>query len=441
MDIFIILILTLINGLLAIGEMSIVSSRKTRLQQLADEGQSGAQMALDLANSPGRFLSTVQVGITAITILSGAFGEASLSKQFAHWLQQFAWLTPYQEEIGVVIVVTFITYLTVVFGELVPKRAALSAPEKIACIAAGPLTVLSTVSRPLVRLFSASSDLVLRLLGIRSHGNESAGVSEEEIKVMLQQGTEQGELQETEEQLVRNVFRLDDLRVSAIMTHRVDIYFLDVEAPEDETRALIAKSPFSRIPVCKGGTDQIIGVISAKDLLARTIAGEKLDLVSTSTKPIFVPGTITAMQLLENFQASKTDVAFVVDEYGEVQGLATLADVMQAIVGDVAVNNPKQENMAVQREDGSWLVDGALPLEHLEELLGFDRELHDDEDHYHTVAGFIMTKLGRVPQTADTLVWHSLKFEVMDMDRNRVDKVLVQMTPKPEDAKDADTSD
>jgi putative hemolysin len=251
MDIFIIFFLTFINGLLAMGEMSIVSSRKTRLQQLDDEGHAGARMALDLANSPSRFLSTVQVGITAITILSGAFGEASLSKQFAHWLQQFAWMTPYQEEVGVVIVVGFITFLSVVFGELVPKRAALSAPEKIACIAAGPLSLLSTVTSPLVRLFSASSDIVLRVFGIRSHEMEHSAVSEEEIKVMIQQGAEQGELQETEEQLVRNVFRLDDLRVAAIMTHRVDIYFLDLESPEDETRALIAKSPYSRIPVCK----------------------------------------------------------------------------------------------------------------------------------------------------------------------------------------------
>jgi putative hemolysin len=441
MDILIILVLTLINGLLALGEMSIVSSRKTRLQQLAEEGNTGARMALDLANSPSRFLSTVQVGITAITILSGAFGEASLSKQFAHWLQQFAWLTPYQEEIGVVIVVGFITFLTVVFGELVPKRAALSAPEKIACVAAGPLTILSTVFRPFVRLFSASSDIVLRLFGIKGEMNESTAMSEEEIKVMIQQGAQQGELEQTEEQLVRNVFRLDDLRVAAIMTHRVNIYFLDVDAPEDVNRALIAKSPYSRIPVCKGGTDQIIGVIKAKDLLARTLAGEKLDLVSAAIRPIFVPGTITAMQLLENFQASKSDVAFVVDEYGEVQGIATLADVMQAIVGDVAVNNPKQENMAMQREDGSWLVDGALPLEHLEELLGFDREMHDDEDHYHTVAGFIMTKLGRVPQATDSLEWHEMKFEVLDMDRNRVDKVLVQRLPKPEDARDPASSD
>lgn len=441
MDILIILFLTLLNGLLALGEMSIVSSRKTRLQQLADEGVSGARMALDLANQPGTFLSTIQVGITAITILSGAYGEASLSKQFTHWLQQFAWLTPYQEEIGVVSVVGFITLLTIVFGELVPKRAALSAPEKIACVAAGPLSLLSTVAGPIARLLSASSDIILRVFGIRSNINDAPAVSEEEIKVMIQQGAEQGELQETEEQLVRNVFRLDDLRVAAIMTHRVDIYFLDVEAPEDETRALIAKSPYSRIPVCKGGTDQIIGVINAKDLLASELAGEKLDLVAAASRPIFVPGTITAMQLLENFQSSKTDVAFVVDEYGEVQGIATLADVMQAIVGDVAVNDPKQENMAVQREDGSWLVDGALPLEQLEELLGFDRDLHDDEDHYHTVAGFIMTKLGRVPQTTDSLEWHKLKFEVLDMDRNRVDKVLVQMTPKAEEDKDPASAD
>jgi putative hemolysin len=328
----------------------------------------------------------------------------------------------------------------VVFGELVPKRAALSAPERIACVAAPALTALSVVFGPVAKLFSISSDAVLSVFGIKQQPPD-APVSEEEIKVMIQQGAEQGELEETEEQLVRNVFRLDDLRVAAIMTHRVDIFFLDVDAPEDETRQLIAESPFSRIPVCKGGTDQIIGVVNAKDLLAKALAGEKLDLVAAATKPIFVPGTITAMQLLENFQSSKTDVAFVVDEYGEVQGLATLADVMKAIVGDVAVNNPQQENMAVQREDGSWLVDGALPLEQLEELLEFDRELHDDEDHYHTVAGFLMTKLGRVPQPADTLTWHDLKFEVMDMDRNRIDKVLVQRQSRQEDARDPATAD
>lgn len=440
MDVLIILLLIVLNGLLALGEMSVVSSRKTRLQQLADEGHAGARSALDLSNSPSTFLSTVQVGITAIAILTGAFGESSLSEKFADWLKQFDWMAPYQKPVALALVVGFITFLSVVFGELVPKRAALSAPERIACIAAPPLTWLTVVFGPIARLFSFSSDAVLSVFGVKPQPPESL-VSEEEIKVMIQQGAEQGELEETEEQLVRNVFRLDDLRVAAIMTHRVDIFFLDVDAPDDETRQLIAESPFSRIPVCKGGTDQIIGVVNAKDLLAKALAGEKLDLVTAATKPIFVPGTITAMQLLENFQASKSDVAFVVDEYGEVQGLATLADVMQAIVGDVAVNNPKQENMAVQRDDGSWLVDGALPLEQLEELLEFDRELHDDEDHYHTVAGFVMTKLGRVPQAADTLEWHDLKFEVMDMDRNRIDKVLVHRMPKPEDAKDPATAD
>jgi putative hemolysin len=431
MDFLIILLLIAINGLLAMSEMAIVSSRKTRLQQLADEGNSGAGLALKLAQEPGHFLSTVQVGITAIAILSGAFGEAALSKQFAAWLQQFAWMAPYHEEVALAIVVTLITFLSVVFGELVPKRVALSAPETIATFAAPALSLISAVFGPFVKLFSLSSEGVLKIFGVKHTAD--APVSEEEIKVMIQQGAEQGELEQTEEQLVRNVFRLDDLRVAAIMTHRVDIFFLDVNSPEDELRRLIAESPFSRIPVCDGGTDKIIGVVNAKDLLAKALAGEKMELVAAATKPIFVPGTITAMQLLENFQGSKTDVAFVIDEYGEVQGLATLADVMQAIVGDVAVNNPKQENMAVQRDDGSWLVDGALPLEQLEELLEFDRDMHDDEDHYHTVAGFVMTKLGRVPQPTDVLEWHELKFEVMDMDRNRVDKVLVSRIEKSEE--------
>ncbi len=425
MDILIILVLTLANGLLALSEMSIVSARKTRLQQLADEGHLGAKRALGLVANPGQFLSTVQVGITTITILTGVWGEAALSKDFARWLQRFDWMSPYQGEIAIVIVVGLITLLSVVFGELVPKRLALAAPERIAVLAAPPLALMSVLFGPFVRLFNLLSDLALRLFGVRGLPEDQT-VSEEEIKVMLQQGAEQGEVQETEEQLVRNVFRLDDLRVAAIMTHRVDIYFLDVQDPEEVLHRRIADSPYSRIPVCDGGTDNIIGVVNAKNLLARALAGEKLELRSAAKPPIFVPGTITAMQLLENFQASKTDVAFVVDEYGEVQGLATLADVMQAIVGDVAVNDPKQESMAVQRADGSWLVDGALPLERLEELLDFDREALDDEDHYHTVAGLVMTKLGHVPTTGEELQWHSLRFEVLDMDRNRIDKVLIR---------------
>ena len=424
MDILIIVFLTLINGMLAMSEMAIVSSRKTKLQQMADEGVAGAARALKLANDPGVFLSTVQVGITAITIASGAFGEAALSKQFAAWLNQFTWMTPYQNEFALIVTVTLITFFSVVFGELVPKRMALSAPETIASLASKPLSIIAAVFGPFVRLFSLSSDGVLKLFGVR-HGFTEAPVSEEEIKVMIEQGAEQGVLEQSEETLVRNVFRLDDLRVSAIMTHRVNMFVLDVNDSEVQTRERLSVSSFSRLPVCKGDTDNILGVVNAKDLLAKALRGEPLDLLSAALKPIYVPGTITAMQLLENFQGSKTDVAFVIDEHGEVQGMATLADVMQAIVGDVAVNDPTQENLAVKRDDGSWLIDGGLPLEQLEEILEFDRGLRDDEDHYHTVAGFVMTKLGRVPREGDKLVWHELQIEVVDMDRNRIDKVIV----------------
>jgi len=423
MDLLIILFLIVLNGVFAMSEIAVVSSRKVRLQQRADAGSHGAAAALKLANEPGNFLSTIQVGITTIGIFSGAFGEATLAAPLETWLLQFPLVADYARPVAVVLVVMLITYLSVVLGELVPKRLALHNPEGLATLFARPLNALGRITSPLVALFSKSSELLLRLLG--SKPDSDAPVTDEEIKVLMQQGTEAGVFESSEGQLVANVLRMDDLNLNQIMTPRIDVSVIDVADAPEQIRDQILACNYSRLVVCRDGLDQVIGVVYAKDLLNQLLSGKTLDVQADMRTPLYVPETVAPMQLMSLFKRHRDTFALVVDEYGDVQGVVTLADIMEAIVGDLPSEDATEEADIVRREDGSLLVDGLLAIDKLKEVLGLS-ELPDEESgDYHTVSGFVMTVLGRLPKTADHFDWQGHRFEVVDMDRNRVDKLLV----------------
>jgi putative hemolysin len=431
-DILFILLLLIANGLFAMSEIALISARKARLQQRA-ENDDGARIALELANAPDRFLSTVQIGITLIGILAGAFGGATLSAHLAERLNRIPSIAPYSGIVSLVVVVMTITYLSLVVGELVPKRLALNSPERIAARIAKPMRFLSRLTAPAVHALSASSSFLLRLL--RSRPTEEPPITEEEVKILIAVGTEAGVFEAAEHELLDNIFRLADQKIPQLMTPRLDVVWLDIESPPEEIRRRIINSPYSRMPVCQGTLDNILGVVKARDLLARVLAGEPLDLRATLRPPLYVPETRTALQLLEMFKQSATHIAMVVDEHGALEGLVTMNDVLEAIVGEMPSHLGGGESFAVQREDGSWLLDGRTPISDFKELFSIDRLPREEEGGYHTLAGFIMTQLGRLPSVSDNFVWNNLRIEVVDMDRRRIDKVLVNYI-EPVDAKD-----
>jgi putative hemolysin len=434
MDIVLILLLILLNGVFAMSEIAVVSARKARLQNLAESGSPGAEAALTLSQEPSNFLSTIQVGITTVGILSGAVGERTLADPFGEWLARMPLLEPYAKGIAFTVVVVGLTYFSVVVGELVPKRLGLLAPEGIASLVARPMMWLSSLGKPLVVLLSTSSDVLLRLLGARR--KEEPPVTDEEIKVLMEQGAEAGVFHESEQEIVSNVLRLDEQRIRAIMTPRKDMYAIDLDDDEAEIRQRVAESPYHRVVVCRDGVDNVVGVLQTGDLLKRAIAGQSLgaaDVESVLKPPLYVPETVTTTQLLENFRQSRMQFALIVDEYGELQGLVTLTDVLTSIVGEIDIPSALEEQDVVQREDGSWLIDGGVSVERFKSVLDIDDELPDeDENEYNTVGGFVMHTLGRIPVAADHFDCVGLRFEVMDMDRTRVDKVLVSRLPEAE---------
>ncbi|MCC5609163.1 hemolysin family protein [Nostoc sp. CHAB 5834] len=436
-EILIILVLIIANGVFSMSEMAIVSARKVRLQQLANQGDAKAMAALKLAESPNHFLSTVQVGISLIGILTGAFGGATIANRLAVYVKLVPFLAPYSEPISFGVVVLIITYLSLIVGELVPKRLALNNPERIASTVAIPMRALSAIASPMVYLLSASTDLILRVLGITA--STEPQVTEEEIKILIEQGTEAGTFEEAEQDMVERVFRLGDRPVSYLMTPRPDIVWLDLDDSPEENRHKMVDSAYSRYPVCQGGLDNVLGVIPVTDLLARSFRGEPLDLTVGLRQPIFVPESTRGLKVLELFKQTITHMALVVDEYGVIQGLVTLNDIMSEIVGDVPSTDGLDHPQAVQREDGSWLLDGMLPVEEFLELFGMEEWESEERGSYQTLGGFVITHLGRIPAAADHFEWQSMRIEVMDMDGNRVDKVLV--VPKGSKSPDTEKSD
>jgi len=432
-EILILLVLIIANGVFSMSEMAIVSARKVRLQQLANQGDAKARAALKLAESPNHFLSTVQVGISLIGILTGAFGGATIANRLAIYIKFVPLLAPYSEPISFGMAVLLITYLSLIVGELVPKRLALNNPEKIASIVAIPMQALAAIASPVVFLLSASTDLILRVLGITA--STEPQVTEEEIKILIEQGTEAGTFEEAEQDMVERVFRLGDRPVSYLMTPRPDIVWLDLDDSAEENRQKMVNSAYSRYPISQGGLDNVLGVIPVTDLLARSFRGEPLDLTMGLRQPVFVPESTRGLKVLELFKQTITHMALVVDEYGVIQGLVTLNDIMSEIVGDVPSTDGQDQPQAVQREDGSWLLDGMLPVEEFLELFGMEEWQSEERGSYQTLGGFVITHLGRIPAAADYFEWQSMRIEVMDMDGNRVDKVLVI----PKASKSADT--
>lgn len=434
LEILVIFLLLLTNGIFSMAEMAIVSARKTRLQQLADTGNRYARLTLKLADDPNKFLSTVQIGITLIGILSGAFGGATLAKMIAVWLGTFPSIEPYSEAIGVVAVVIVITYLSLIIGELVPKRLALNNAERIAVIVAAPMNFLSVLASPLVKLLSLSTNFVLWLLKIKP--TTEPMITQEEIEILIEQGTQSGALEESEQDILESVLRLDEQRVGAVMTARPQIIWLDLDDPPEITQQKIILSPYSRFLLSRDDLDNFLGVVYAKDILAQDWTDNTMDLSALARPPLFVPENMPTLKLLDLFKQKSVHVAVVVDEYGVIQGMVTDTDILESIVGDLPANDEPEEPEAVQREDGSWLLDGMLPIERLKKLLDIEKLPDEELADYQTVGGFIIYYLESIPISGEWFECGGLRFEVVDMDGRRVDKVLV--TPKLPDKPDAD---
>ncbi|MBI5442287.1 MAG: HlyC/CorC family transporter [Deltaproteobacteria bacterium] len=426
-QIIILLLLILANGLFSMSEIAIVASRPARLQQQAESGDAKASAALELARNPDHFLSTVQIGITLIGILTGAYSGTAIADRLDLYLARFPLFAESSRTVSFAAVVIAVTYLTLILGELVPKRLGLHAPERLASTTAYPMRALSKIALPVVRLLSASTNLVLRAVGVGPP--EEALATEEEIKIMLEQGTRAGLFESAEQDMIARVFRLGDRRVSALMTPRPDIVWLDVDDSPEEIGAKLAQSNHSRFPVGQRSLDDVVGFVQVKDLLARRLAGEELDLRASLENPLFVPESMRALHMLELFKNSGTHMALVLDEYGSVQGLVTFYDVLEAIVGDIPTEE-EPEPLIVEREEGSWLVDGSVPVDELEALLGLSAAAGERE--YHTLGGLVMVHVGRIPEAADSFEWSGYRFEVVDMDGNRVDKVLISRLPEEE---------
>jgi len=419
LNILAIILLLLFNGILAMSEAALLSVRKARLQTRANDGDRRARAALHLAQTPNRFLSTIQVGITLIDVLTGAIGGAAIATFLTELIARIPFLQPYSESISLFVVVIVITYFSIVFGELVPKRIAIQNPERVASAAAGPMLVISKIASPVVRLLSGSTDMILHLLRVKHTAEQP--VTEEELLVQLDQGTQAGVFEESEQDMVEGVFSLSDQRVNALMTPRNEIVWLDVNDPVEEIRRRVKESEFSRFPVAEDSLDKVLGVIKAKDLLLADLQdGQQLKQIARP--PLYVPETAFGSRALEILKEANREMVFVVDEFDVVQGLLTLADILEEIVGEF-----EGETQATQRQDGSWLLDGMLSNDDFKEIFNL-RHLPDEEE-YETLGGFMMMHLGRIPKTADQFEWNGLRFEVMDMDRNRVDKVLVTTLP------------
>ena len=405
------------------SEIAVVAARKVRLQQRAEEGDERAKTALALAHDPNRFLSTVQFGITLVGVLAGAYGGATLAAKLAVPIAEVPQLARYAEGIALGLVVSVITVLSLIIGELVPKRIGLNNPEAIASWVARPMILLSKIGGPVVHVLTAATNLVLRVFGIK--GEAEPNLTEDEIKALISQGAETGAVGATEENIVQRVFQLGDQRVAAIMTPRPDIEWIDVDAGAEELREFLASHAHTQFVVCHGGLDEVLGIVRSADLLPLAFKGAPIDLRKLTKEALFVPDSMPAVQLLESFRGSHKHVALVMDEYGAVEGLVTVTDLLTAIVGDLPADASEAAGAFVSRADGSWLVEGSAPMEEVATHFGMDALPEDETGAYHTIGGFVMARLGRVPKAADTFEWGGLKFEVMDMDGRRIDKVMV----------------
>jgi putative hemolysin len=422
-ELAVIMLLIIANGVFAMSEIAIVAARKSRLQDWAEKGDAKAKTALDLATQPNQFLSTVQIGITLVGILAGAFAGRSLANEIAGYLDTIPVLSHYSDAIALGLVVICITYLSVVVGELVPKRIALSYPERIATFMARPMQVLSAISSPVVRLLSISTDALFRLLGSRPVHEPT--VTEEEVRTLIKQGTAAGVFEASEQDMLEAVIAMGDKSARALMTPRTQIVWFDVSDSADAIRKKVSESGHSRFPVGAGSLDNVVGVVQAKDILAGALANNRVDLSQCLQQPAFVPRSMSALQVLDHIKRSGSHLVLVVDEYGGIGGLLTHHDVLEAIAGDMPFGKSPVRSKAVQRHDGSWLLDGMLAVDDFKEIFHLESLPGEKKDAYQTLGGFIFTQIGRVPSESDSFEWNNLRFEVVDMDGKRIDKVLV----------------
>ncbi|MCP3129420.1 hemolysin family protein [Shewanella sp. KJ2020] len=423
MEIFILIGLIVLNGLFAMSEIAIVTARKSRLTALAHGGSSTAKAALKLAEDPTQFLSTVQIGITSIGILNGIFGESILAEPLSLWLQTFELSPDLTNIFSTVLVVIIVTYVSIVIGELVPKRIGQVSAESIACIMAKPMVFLAIATKPFVWMLSGSTHTIMRLMGFSHRLDDN--VTQEDIQAILQEGSSAGVIEHNEHAMVKNVFRLDERTISSLMVPRSDIVFLDLTLPLETNLQTVMQSPHSRFPVCRNNVDDTVGIISAKQLLSQSIAGERLELVDLVQNCNFVPNSLSGMELLEHFRTTGSQMVFVVDEYGDLKGLVTLQDMMDALTGEF-FQEDVNDQMVIKREDGTLLLDGLIPIFDLKDTLGIKQLPNEEEGRYQTLNGFLMYELGKIPQTADIVEVAGWRLEIMDMDGKRVDKVLAQ---------------
>jgi putative hemolysin len=422
LEISIVLLLILLNGFFAMAEIALVSARNARLQPLAVDGNMGAQAAIELKADPSRLLATVQVGVTVIAVLSGTFGEATLGDRLQLQFENYPGLIgQYAHVISMAVVVIGISYLSLIVGELVPKRIALLHPERIAAAVARVMGAMARAAAPIEWLLSASTDLVLGLLPL--HKQASAPVTDEEISFLLREGVATGHIPQAETAIVEMALRLGDRRASTVMTPRTRIEWLDLEDPEEENRRKIRDSPYSRFPVVQGGSQQVIGILPCKDLLTAALAGQPLDFAAATRPPLYLPNTVNVLRVLEAFKASGEAMALIVDEYGDLEGLVTQSDILEALVGDIPGSGDNDQRV-VRREDGTWLIDGMVALDELKQVLAISHLPGEDPD-FHTLGGYVMARLNRVPMVADRITADGYRFEVVEMDGRRVDRVLV----------------
>jgi putative hemolysin len=431
LEILAVVLLTVFNGVLAMSELAVVSSRKSRLEMLANQGSHGARAALRLIDEPSRFLSTVQIGITLVGIIAGAFSGATLGQRLGGWLSSFPAIAPYGSAVGIVVTVVGITYLSLILGELVPKRVALARPERIASLVAGPMRWLSVVAAPAVWVLHVSTESVLRVLGLS--GVRETTVTEDEVKSLIAEGTRAGVFVPQEKEMIEGVLRLADRPVRVIMTPRSEIVWVDAASDRSEILELVEPHGFSRLLVCDGAVDHPVGVVHAKDLLPESLRRGEVTLASVMVSPLFVPDGTPVLRLLNQFKKEKVHCAVVVDEYGAVEGLVTLTDVIEAIAGDLPERGEDAEARIVQRDDGSWLVDGTLPTDEVAAVTGVDFG-----KDVKMLAGFVLDHLGRIPKASVSFRYGNARIEVVDMDGNRIDTVLIEVDRGDSEARDPD---
>lgn len=421
MEYFVILLLLVLNGLFAMSEIALVSSKKARLEEKAKKGSTGAKTALKLLEEPEKFLSTVQIGITLVGIIAGAFGGLTLADDLTPTLQNISWLAPYAKQAAIGIVVTIITYLSLIIGELVPKTIAFNNPEGITITLAPFMKFLSWITTPIVAFLSLSTKVFLKVLMIKQ--KEETPVTEEELKILIEKGTQFGALEQNESELLKRIFRFGDRRAYEIMTNRQDVVVINLNDPIEKIKQQVFENTFSRYPVCVDSTDNIIGIFTIKDFFHKLNTDTNFLLKDILSQPLFIPDNLTGVTIFEKFRDAKTYIAIVIDEYGSFEGIITLHDLIENIFGDLPDKHEAEEIAIFKRDDGSLLIDGSMLIDELKEHLQI---VFEDEENFSTLGGFMMYQLNRIPKTGDKVDYENFRFEVVDMDDKRVDKVLVE---------------